>query len=271
MLLSKDDESPSQNRLYESCSHWRGFWTCDVYPWGVSWTPSRSWYQLQEIFSLYWRYVQISVSSIACPRLASIEFGVDCLRSIRHVDMCCWSSYFLWSIVLKRLKNISFVPNLFEDAESLSITGKFSCSLWYEDNSKLTELVIPSGCFPHMKYFALQGISWIVSFIDRYSWTGYSWYRFWCDDWWRILCDEKSVSVSILTLDLYPTTISVSQNSILCTASSYKSIPKKLQRICVKNLSKFQKRIASDAFLGQALVGSISVLGLAAIIIVGLI
>ena len=54
-------------------------------------------------------------------------------------------------------------------------------------------------------------------------------------------------------------------------ADSYKSIPKKLQRICVKNLSKFQKRIASDAFLGQALVGSISALGLVAIIIVSLI
>lgn len=167
----------------------------------------------------------------ACPRLASIEFGVDCLRSIRHVDMC----------FLKRLKNISFVPNLFEDAESLSIT----------DNSKLTELVIPSGCFPHMKYFALQDIPELVT-LDIDS-------------------DVMTDGGFCVMRNLYPTTISVSQNSILCTASSYKSIPKKLQRICVKNLSKFQKRIASDAFLGQALVGSISVLGLAAIIIVGLI
>ena len=60
----------------------------------------------------------------------------------------------------------------------------------------------------------------------------------------------------------------MSKNSLLCTASSYKSIPKKLQRICVKNLSIFQKRIASDAFLGQMLVGSISTLSVIAIVVV---
>ena len=72
-------------------------------------------------------------------------------------------------------------------------------------------------------------------------------------------------------IDLYPTTITCSSRSLLCKASSYKSIPKKLQRICTKNLTDFQKKIASDAFLGQALVGSISVLGVVAILIVSLI
>ena len=142
-----------------------------------------------------------SVCIEACPRLTSIEFGGDCLRSIRHVDMC----------YLKRLKNISFVSNLFEDAESLSIT----------DNAKLTELVIPAGCFPHMKYFALQDIPELVT-LDIDS-------------------DVMTDGGFCVMRNLYPTTISVSPKSILCTASSYKSIPKKLQRICVKNLSKFQQ------------------------------
>lgn len=60
-------------------------------------------------------------------------------------------------------------------------------------------------------------------------------------------------------------------NSLLCTASSYKSIPNKLRKCCIKNLTPFQKKIASDAFLGQSLVDSISVLGVVAIIIVFLV
>ena len=58
---------------------------------------------------------------------------------------------------------------------------------------------------------------------------------------------------------------------MLCKASSYKSIPKKLRRAIVKNLTPFQAKIASDAFLGQTLVGSISVLGLVSIVVVLLI
>ena len=55
---------------------------------------------------------------------------------------------------------------------------------------------------------------------------------------------------------------------MLCSASSYKSIPKKLRRAIVKNLSPFQTKIASDAFLGQSLVGSISVLGIVSVLVV---
>lgn len=69
-------------------------------------------------------------------------------------------------------------------------------------------------------------------------------------------------------VDLYPTTISVDQRSFLLNAASYKSIPNKLRRVITKNLTKFQAKIASDAFLGQALVETIGVVGVVAVVII---
>lgn len=68
--------------------------------------------------------------------------------------------------------------------------------------------------------------------------------------------------------DLYPTTISIDKNSFLLDAASYKSIPNKLRRSLTKNLTKFQAKIASDAFLGQALVDTIGVVGIVAVLII---
>lgn len=69
-------------------------------------------------------------------------------------------------------------------------------------------------------------------------------------------------------IDLYPTTISIDQKSFLLNAASYKSIPNKLRRAMTKNLTKFQAKIASDAFLGQALVETIGVIGVIAVAII---
>lgn len=171
---------------------------------------------------------QYSVCVEGCSRLVSLEFGVGCLAAIKHVDI----SY------LKRLKTLSLQPGQFEEAETLSIT----------DNAKITDIVIPEGCFQRVQYFNLQDIPNLVT-LDIDS-------------------NVMAEGGFCVMRNLYPTTISVSKNSLLCTASSYKSIPKKLQRICVKNLSNFQKRIASDAFLGQMLVGSISTLSVIAIVVV---
>ena len=48
---------------------------------------------------------------------------------------------------MKRLKTLSLQPGQFEEAETLSFT----------DNAKITDFVIPEGCFPRVQYFNLQG------------------------------------------------------------------------------------------------------------------
>ena len=166
-----------------------------------------------------------------CHRLTSITLEEGCLKRVLHFDV----SY------LKRLKEISLPSNFMEDLKTFSMS----------DNAKLTELVIPDGCFPRVEYFSLQDHPALQT-LD-------------------IADDVMANGGFCIMRNLYPTTINISKRSMLCKASSYKSIPKKLRRAIVKNLTPFQAKIASDAFLGQTLVGSISVLGLVSIVVVLLI
>ena len=63
-------------------------------------------------------------------------------------------------VVLKRLKSVTFPEYFLEELKTFTMSGRprcFSCS--HPDNPKMTDVVIPEGCFPKSRYFSLQGSS----------------------------------------------------------------------------------------------------------------
>lgn len=58
---------------------------------------------------------------------------------------------------LKRLKNFELPEGLFEDCETLRDDGCGRAGGLIVDNPKMTELHIPEGCFPSLKYMSIQG------------------------------------------------------------------------------------------------------------------
>lgn len=133
-------------------------------------------------------------------------------------------------------------------------------------------MLIPEGCFPKARYFNLQGSAdgGRRSHVDLPALTTLEIEDGVMENGGFCIMRSRHEG-ACFRADLYPTTIHISRRSLLCSASSYKSIPKELRRAIVKNLSPFQTRIASDAFLGQALVGSISALGIISVLVVLLI